>query len=408
MSTSNPTAGKGELTLRDTEEALARVRAALDITPLTYSTAVSELTGRGVSFKWDNRMRTGSFKERGAVNVLASLAEGSRQTVCAASAGNHALALSHHARRLGMKCVLVMPKNAPLVKVQAARSRGAEILLEGGTFDEAYRAARGLAEEKGYVFVSPFDDQRIMAGQSTLAYEVVAQCADFDSIIVPVGGGGLISGIAYVMKALRPEVFVLGVQSEWSTEAHRSGDRSGPRITPATIADGIAVKTLGTLTRPVIDRYVDEMVQVSENIIASSIIQFLELEHTVVEGAGAAALAALLHGYLPERYRKPVVVVSGSNIDMNLLARLIPREIASRGHLVKVRLSVPDRPGSLHTVSGIVAGRGANVLEVHHDRSFSSVPGNVEITVTLEVRDGHHREEVLESLEAAGISSRQI
>lgn len=397
-----------QVSYEDTCRALERIRRSLPVTPLTRSEVLSELTSREVYLKWDNKLQTGSFKERGAVNVVTKLFEENEQrTVCAASAGNHALALSHHSRRFGLPCVLVMPKNAPLVKVQSAQSRGATVILEGQTFDDSYAYARSLASDRGYVFVSPFDDPLVIAGQSTLAHELLEQLPDFDSVIVPVGGGGLISGISLVIKERRPDVHVLGVQSEWVNEWKRHG-HSKHLIKPVSIADGIAVKKIGDITGPIIERNVDKLVTLSENAIASSMITLLETERAVVEGAGAAALGGLLQGHLPGDKKKVVVVISGSNIDMNVLSRLIAREVAARGRLLKVRLSIPDRPGSLHMVSGILAQQGANILEVLHDRSFSSIPGNVEVTFTLEVRDIKHRETLLLSLEESGIPCRQI
>ena len=397
------------ISVDDVVRARERIRSALPITPLTHSPHVSESTGREVYFKWDCKHRTGSFKERGACNCLLSLSEDERaRGVCAASAGNHALALSYHAARLGIKCHIVMPKNAAIIKVQSTRKTGADVILHGATFAEAYEFAQKQAAEKGYNFISAFDHPAIMAGQGTLALELLEQLADFDSIIIPVGGGGIASGIATVLKARRPEVYVLGAMSEWLVQARQQhGTDPRVRFAPVTIADGIAVKTVGMLTTPILNAKLDKLVAVSETDIASAIVCFLEREKSLVEGAGAAALAALLTKQLPPQYKKPVVVVSGGNIDVNVLSRLLEGEMAARGRLLRLTASGPDVPGSLHTLTGIIATNGANVLEVFHDRAASRKPGLVDISFVLEVRDHEHKAAVVESLSAAGCAVRE-
>lgn len=393
------------------EAALPRIRAALPITPLTHSPALSEVSGREIFIKWENRHRTGSFKERGAVNFVALHGADSKNGVCAASAGNHALALSYHAARAGIPCHIVMPVSAPLVKVQATRKTGAEVILFGNTFDEAYAHGVALAEEKGYAYCPAFDHPSVIAGQGTAGLEILDQLADFDSVIVPIGGGGLISGISTAIKSQRPDVFFLGVQSEWVVNARaKKADPSAPQplIPPTSIADGIAVKTIGKLTAPIIAANVDAVVTVSENQIANAIMRLLELERTVVEGAGAAGIAALLAGMLPAKYKRTAVVVCGSNIDTSVLSRLIERDMAQRNRLLRLLVSVPDRPGSLHATTGIVARLGANVLQVYHDRSSTSLPGNVDIAFVLEVRDHPHKEAVVSGIREAGLEVKEL
>lgn len=406
MTTPTPTEAGLCVSVEAIESAWGRIRAALPVTPLTHSPALSEMLGREIFIKWENRHRTGSFKERGAVNFLALHASEAARGVCAASAGNHALALSYHAARAQIPCHIVMPVSAPLVKVQATRKNGAEVILHGGTYDEAYAFAQALVAEKGYAYCSAFNHPAIIAGQGTCGLEILEQLPDVDSIIVPVGGGGLVSGIATAIKARRPDTFILGVQSAWAIAARqRASDPASPPplIPPTTIADGIAIKTIGALTAPIIAARVDSLVAVSENEIAHAIVRLLELERTVTEGAGAAGVAALLAAHLPARFQKTVVVVCGSNIDTNVLSRLIERDMAQRERLLRLLISVPDRPGSLHATTGLLANAGANVLQVYHDRSSSTLPGNVDIALVLEVRDRTHKDDILSTVRAAGL-----
>ncbi len=396
-----------EVGLDHVRTALKNVRAVLPITPLTYAHELSDQLGRDIYFKWDNKFRTGSFKERGAVNRIAHLAKQERVPgICAASAGNHALALSHHAARVGIRCSIVMPRGAPLVKIQQTRDNGARVLLEGTTFAEAYQAAQQLAAKEQLLFVPGFDDPDIIAGQGTAALEIIEQCPNLDSIVVPIGGGGLIAGIALAAKSINPKIFILGVRSQWSVLRDKKMGTPPPlypALRPTTIADGIAL-SLGVLTRPYIERYVNRIVAVSEAHIASAIMAFLEYERTVIEGAGAAALAAVLNDKLPSRCKRTVIMACGSNIDMNVLSRLIERNMGECGRVHHCRVSVPDRPGALHTATGILAHNGANILEALHDRSFSSVPGNVDITFVVEVENPRHYGRLKKALSAAGIT----
>ena len=395
-----------ELTLKDIQEARERIRETLPITPLTYSKELRELTGRDIFCKWDNKFKTGSFKERGAVNTIKSLVEaGETGGICAASAGNHALALSHYSGKHNLPCKIVMPLSAPLVKVQKTRATGAEVILNGSTLYESTDHALEISHKESLTYISPFDNHTIMAGQGTAGLEILDQLDDFDSVIVPVGGGGYISGISTALKESgKKDVFVLGVQSEWAVN-YQSGAQKDNRATiqPTTIADGIAVKKIGKLTAPVIEKYVDELVTIQESEIADAVIQFLEREKTLVEGAGASGLAAVLAGKLPEKYKRPVILVCGSNIDINVLARLIERDMRARGRLLNIDVSVPDRPGSLHTTAGLLACAGANVLSVLHDRAATRIPGNVHITFHCEVIDEEHKQNIVKTLEESGI-----
>lgn len=392
-------------TIAQIQEALPRIRAHFPPTPITYSAYLSELVGHEIYIKWDNKLRTGSFKERGAINFLYSLTpEEKKCGVCAASLGNHALALSHYAEQAGVACKIIMPTTAPLVKIQSTMKRNAEVKLFGSTFQEAYDHALEISSKEKKIFVSAFDDHRIMAGQGTMGLEILEQLSDFDSVVVPVGGGGMISGIATAIKTARPEVYMLGVQSEWIIQ-HRAEikAKTSEGLLSASIADGIAVKTIGKLTQPVITEKVDALVSVSEMEIADAIVKLLELEKTVVEGAGASGVAALLAKKSPKKLKKSVIVIGGSNIDINVVSRLIMRDMATRERVLKLVTAVPDRPGSLHFVSGIISREAANVLEVIHDRSFSRLPGNVSITFMVEVRDTAHRDTLIRALRENGV-----
>lgn len=396
--------------LNDIVVAEKNIRGYLPVTPLTHSPSISEIAGFDVYLKWDNKFPTGSFKERGAVNFLTSLNPQEKiKGVCAASAGNHALALSKHAASMSIPCKIVMPTSAPLIKVENTRRYGAKIILRGTDFDEAYSHALQIADQEELTFVPAFDDRRIITGQGTCGLEIINQLPDLDTIITSIGGGGLISGIATVVKSQKPDVRIIGVQSEWAA-AGRKAKQPLPdnMLPPGTLADGIGVKRVGKLTGPIVDQYVDEVLTMTEPEIANAIVKFLILERTVVEGAGAAALGPLLQGKISGDVKKAVVVVSGSNIDINLLSRLIDRDLRKAGRLSRLRVSVPDRPGSLATVTGIISSLGANVLETFHDRSFSLTPGSVDITFLLEVRNAEHRDALIEQLIAAGTEAQEL
>lgn len=398
------------VSIADIVAAQARIRSRLPASPLTHSPQFSELLGHDIFFKWDNKLKTGSFKERGALNVLCSLEESAKQRgVCAASLGNHALALSYHAASLKVPCVIVMPSSAPLVKVQRTRDTGAEVVLFGTTFDEAYQHAQKLAIERGLFFVPAFDHPLVIAGQGTAGLEILDQLEEFDSVVIPVGGGGLASGIASAIKARKPQVHIVGVRSQWVLEAKSiRQDSPQPLLPPTTIADGIAVKVPGKITAPLLDKVIDQMIVVSEAEIANAVLRMLEFERMVVEGAGAAGIAALIKKCLPSHCKRTVVEISGSNIDMNVLSRLIERDMGEKNRLLRIDVAVPDRPGSLHTITGILARTGANVLQVSHDRSFSHVPGNVDITFLLEVRDQEHKDSIIKNLTDLGIEARIV
>lgn len=376
------------VTVADVEAARARLRASIYETPCAYSQTLSELTRTRCHVKLENLQMTGSFKERGAANVLLQLGAAERaRGVVAASAGNHGLAVAFHAARLGVGAVIVMPESAPLVKVTSARRYGAEVVLAGGSYDEAYAHAREVERNRDLVFIHPFDDERVVAGQGTLGLEVLEQRPDVEALLVPVGGGGLIAGVATAVKARKPAVRVIGVQA---------------RVLPS-IADGIAVRERGALTAGVIGALVDEVVTVSEEEIANAILLLLEIEKTVVEGAGATSLAALVNRPLGLEGRTVVLVLSGGNIDVTMLSRIIQRGLVKDGRLVRLAVMLVDRPGALARLTALIAEARANILHIEHDRAFSRAGiGESEVELTLETSGREQIEEIKTRLKGAG------
>lgn len=394
------------VTLADVQAARARVGATIYCSPCTYSETVSRMAHARVFFKLDNLQMTGSFKERGALNKLLSLSVDERkQGVIAASAGNHGLAVAFHAQRLEMHATIVMPSFAPLIKVTSAQRYGAEVILAGTDFDEALAEARQLQHERGSVFIPAFNDPAIIAGQGTLGLELLEQVQNLDTVLVPVGGGGLIGGVALALKESGFRGRVIGVQADRIPGMEVALEAGTPTPLPpaTTIADGIAVRKVGDLTLPLVRRYVDTIVTVTEAEIAQAILLLLEIEKTVVEGAAATTLAALLHRSLALAGQTVVLVLSGGNIDMNVIARVIEKGLVQEGRLVRVSLIVPDRPGALARVSTLVADQRANILEIIHTRGFSRAEiGESEITLTLETSGQAHITQVLAALRAAG------
>lgn len=400
------------ITVDDVRAAAARLKGLIAVTPCPYSETLSVLTGSRVFVKLENLQMTGSFKERGAANVLLALGEEERRRgVVAASAGNHGLAVAFHASRLGVASVIVMPEWAPLTKVTAARRHGAEVILHGDNYDACYERAREVERERGLIFIHPFDDPRVIAGQGTIALEVLDQVPDLDAVIVPVGGGGLIGGVAAALKALRPAARVIGVQSE-EMPAMRAALQAGERVTvpaAATIADGIAVRRVGVHTLALAQRFVDEVVTVSEEEIANAILLLLEIEKTVVEGAGAVALAALVNRRLVLEGRTTVLLLGGGNIDVNLVARIIERGLVKDGRVVRLTVLLRDRPGSLARLTALVAEARANVLHIGHDRAFSRARlGETEVELTLETSGRDHIDAVKRHLGEAGYTVEEV
>ncbi|MBI1846328.1 MAG: threonine ammonia-lyase [Candidatus Rokubacteria bacterium] len=391
----------------DIEAARARLRGAIHQTPCAYSETLSELTGTRCWVKLENLQMTGSFKERGAANRLLQLsAEERRRGVAAASAGNHGLAVAFHAARLGVPSVIVMPEWAPLIKVASARHHGAEVILAGANYDEAYERACATAKERGLVFVHPFDDPEVIAGQGTLGFEVLEQCPDVDAVLVPVGGGGLVGGVGMAIKSRRPEVRVIGVQAEALPGMLRSLEAGRVVAAPAavTIADGIAVRQVTERTLALARAHADAVVTASEEELANAILVLLEVEKTVVEGAGAAPLAALLHRPLRLQGARVVLVCSGGNIDVTMVARIIERGLVKGGRLVRLGVLLRDRPGELARLTAVIAGERANIVHIEHDRAFApeAAIGQTQVELTLETSGREQIERLIARLEGSG------
>jgi threonine dehydratase len=400
------------VTLDDVRAALGRIRDRIYLSPCARSETFSKLTGTQAYLKLDNLQMTGAYKERGALNKLLVLPQAERERgLIAASAGNHAQAVAYHAGRLGVAATIVMPEPTPIMKIANTRVHGARVVLHGANYDEAYAEARRLEQVEQLSFVHPFDDPDVIAGQGTIALEILGQEPETDAVVLPIGGGGLASGVGAALKALRPKARLIGVETEVLPSMLQAVEAGKPvTLEPAnTIADGIAVKRAGDLTLEHVKRYVDEIVTVSEEEIASAILYLLEKEKTVVEGAGAVGVAALMQRKLRGLEGKRVVtVVSGGNIDVNLVARVIERGLVKDGRLVRISVALQDKPGQLARVSSIVANQRANVIEVHHTRAFSYRFGDTTLQLTLETRGPDHVEEILRALRERGYHVQQM
>jgi threonine dehydratase len=390
-------------------EAAQRVRGHVLATPFLESRTLSRIIGARVFLKFENLQFTASFKERGACNKLMQLsADEGRRGVIAMSAGNHAQGVAYHAQRLGLRAVIVMPRFTPGVKVEGTRSFGAEIVLHGDTLDEARGHALELAAQQQLTFVHPYDDEAIVAGQGTAGLEMLEAEPDLDVLVVAVGGGGLIAGIAVAAKALKPDIEVIGVQAVRFPNMFNAVKHAHLPQGASTIAEGIAVGTPGRIPQALIERHVDDIVLVDEGDIEQAIVMLLEIEKTLVEGAGAAGLAALLK--FPERFqgRKVGLVLGGGNIDPLLLAAIIERGMVRAGRLARIRVSARDVPGSLAKITATVAAAGGNIDEVHHQRAFTTLAAqNVEIEVVIQTRGRDHIAAVLEALHQAGFAAEE-
>lgn len=397
--------------LDDVRRAAATIADHVLRTPLVPAPRLSELTGATVFVKHENMHPTGAFKERGAVNKLASLdADERRRGVVAMSAGNHAQAVAYHARRFGVPATIVMPATTPLVKVESTRAYGAAVLLEGETLADSAETAHALAAEKGFVLVHPYDDARIMAGQGTVALEMLQQDAgDFDQLVVPIGGGGLVAGIAVAAKALNPAVEIVGVEAALYPSFHNAITGDDRPIGGPTLAEGIAVKTVGRLTLPIVRDLVSEIVLVEEGLIERAVAAYATLQHTMAEGAGAAGLAAMLARPDLFRGRRVGLILCGGNIDARLLASVMVRELERDDRIASFRITASDRPGLLGRVASRLGELGANILEVSHGRLFLDVPAKgVTLDVTIETRGPGHTSEVLAALKADGLEPQRI
>lgn len=388
--------------LDDIEEARKTLNNVAYNTGLVHNTTFSEMTGNSIYLKMENLQKTGSFKIRGAFNKIAHLPKKyKKKGVIAASAGNHAQGVAMAAKAYGIKATIVMPKHAPLSKIAATRGYGAEVILHGHLYDEAYEKAREIQEETGAVFIHPFDDPEVIAGQGTIGIEILEDLPDTDIIIVPVGGGGLISGIAVATKSIKPDIKIIGVQSKNMPSMAESIFKD--RITTVdgmpTIADGIAVKTPGKITFEIVKRYVDDIVTVDEDEIANAILLLMERAKVIAEGAGAASVAALLNRMGQLKDKKIVALLSGGNIDVNMLSRIIDSGLVKSGRKVFINTLIPDRPGTLGILLNRLADTGANVLSVTHNRSSRDIPiGYAKVELELETTSEEHIEEIKELL----------
>jgi threonine dehydratase len=398
------------VTIADIEAARRVIQGAVLRTPMLPAPRLSALTGAEVYVKYENLQVTNSFKDRGSLNKLASLGETERKRgVIAMSAGNHAQAVAYHAARLGIPATIVMPVTTPFVKVAATRSHGAEVVLEGETIAEAQARCERILAERGLTLVHPYDDARIIAGQGTIALEMLEDVPDLDALVIPIGGGGLIAGNAIAARAVKPNIEIVGAEaalypSVWNAIKGDSLPLGGP-----TLAEGIAVKNVGKLTLPVIRELVAEIVLVNEAQLERAVNAYLTLQKTMAEGAGAAGLAALLAK--PERFKGKRVglVLCGGNIDPRILASIMVRELERETRIVSFRLTIPDRPGVLGMIATRLGDLGANILEVDHRRLFLDVPAKgAKLDVTIETRDAAHAAEILAALDTDGFQPMRL
>lgn len=394
------------VTFESIQEAAEALKGAIVTTPLNYSVTLSKLTGADIYIKFENLQFTASFKERGALNKLINLTDQQKKNgVIAASAGNHAQGIAYHGSRLGIPTTIVMPVNTPFVKVTQTEEHGATVVLHGDRFDETAVHALKLAEEQNLTLVHPFDDYDVIAGQGTIGLEVMAACPDLDIILVPVGGGGLISGIATAAKHISPNIKVIGVQAERFPSLHRAVHNNEYISQGSTLAEGIAVKNIGTKTYEICKDLVDDILLVSEDALEEAVCMLMTIEKTVPEGAGAAPLAAI-NSY-PEIFRnkKIAMILSGGNIDPRLLASLLMRGLVREGRITRLRVVLLDVPGALAQITRIIGDLGGNIIDVSHHRLFTELPAKETYSnVTLETRDRKNLEDILSGLRDAGFT----
>jgi threonine dehydratase len=398
------------ISLSDIRAAAARLAGAIEHTPCLRSRTLSRLTGAEVFLKFENLQFTASFKERGALNKLASLGAAERgRGVIAMSAGNHAQAVAYHAARLGIPAVIVMPKGSPNTKIRNTQIHGASVVLEGENLYEAGRHARALAARDNLVFVHPYEDPLIIAGQGTVALEMLEAVPDLDLLVVPVGGGGLISGMSVAARALRPAIRIYGVETQNYPSMHQRLHNLPVECGGDTIAEGIAVKDVGESALGIIKALVEEVLVVKEETIERAVVALIEIEKTVAEGAGAAALAALLEHPSLFSGKRVGLPISGGNIDSRVLASVLMRGLVRDARLVRLRVTMPDISGSLAKVAGLIAAAGGNIVEVQHQRVFGTASvKSTEIEFLIETRDREHSEALVRSLEQNGVRTTLV
>lgn len=390
------------ITVGDVNLARERIGKAVLVSRCAQSSTLSQMTEGRVWLKYENLQMTGSYKERGALNKILTLSAAERACgLVAASAGNHAQAVSYHATQRGISAQIVMPLATPLNKVMATRRFGGEVVLYGANYDEACEEAMRRCTELGRTFVHPFDDDAVMAGQGTLGLELLEQLPEIDILVASVGGGGMISGVACAIKEANPKVRVIGVQTARLASMQAAMRQGKPVTLPvaSTLADGIAVRRAGERTFEMVERYVDDIVTVEEDEIAAAILLLLEREKTLVEGAGAAPVAALLHNKVEVAGKNVAVVISGGNLDVSILSRIIERGLAEDGRMVRLRIHLPDYPGALHKLTGVLAEHRANIVQTAYDRTYFGVDlGNTAIDLTMETRGAEHVSELVAAL----------
>ena len=400
------------ITFVDVEEARERIQNQIYLSPFPHSETISELAGHRVFFKLENLQMTGSFKERGALNRLLTLSpDEANRGVIAASAGNHGMAVAFHSQRLKIAATIVMPLHAPLIKVTRVRQYGAQTVLYGDDYDAAFEEARRLAQQKGLTFIHGFDDPWVVAGQGTIGLEIYEQNPDLNVVVVPVGGGGLIAGVAMVMKTLHPKIRIVGVQAEAIPSMRIALEAGRPtRLPPArTLADGIAVREVGETPFALAQRYVDEIVTVSEGEIANAVLLLLETEKTVAEGAAAASLAAVINKKIGSADSNIGMIISGGNIDMNLISRIIEKGLIQDGRLSRLSVVISDQPGALARLAQRIAELEANVLQISQSRGFGQVAiGETEVELILETTGPDHVERLCVGLRQAGFRIKEL
>lgn len=398
------------LSIDDIRAAAERLKGHIERTPCRHSRTLSEITGAEVWVKFENLQFTAAYKERGALNTLLQLSDNERgRGVIAASAGNHSQGLAYHAARLGIPVTIVMPRSTPFVKVQQTRAHGAEVVLEGENYDEASAVAMKLRDDKDLAFVHPFNDLKVMAGQGTVALEMFEDVPDLEAMPIPIGGGGLIAGCATVAKSLNPRVEIVGVEPamypSFTAKMRGVNGTSGG----ATIAEGIAVKQVGDLSYAIARPLIDEVLLIEEPHFERAVALYCNVEKTVVEGAGAASLAALLAYPTKFKGKKVGLIITGGNIDTRLLASVLTRELVRDQRLVSLRIIGDDRPGLLATVSSVIGQMGANIIEVAHNRLALDVPAKgAEFDIMIETRDAQHTQEIMDALRERGYPPRAV
>ena len=399
-----------QLTLNDIRAAHDRIRDAIVATPTLFSQTLSQLTGANIYLKFENLQFTAAYKERGALNALLQLApEALKRGVIAASAGNHAQGLSYHGTRLGAPVTIVMPKTTPTVKIMQTEAVGGKVVLEGEKFDDAYKHARLLEQELGLTFVHPFDDPKVAAGQGTVALEMLEAVPELDMLVVPIGGGGLLSGMGTAARGLKPDIGLVGVQAELYPSMYALLNNKQMPCEGDTLAEGIAVKVPGTFTSQVIRALVDDIVLVSEPQLETAVSLLLQIEKTVVEGAGAAGLAAVMANPDMFRGKNVGIVLCGGNIDTRLLANVLLRDLARSGRLARLRITLQDRPGALFKVMKLFNDHNVNIIEIYHQRIFTTLPAKGLITdIECEARDADQLQRLIDDLKLAGYKVERV